>query len=261
MRTLWKGVISFGLVTIPVKLYAATESKEIAFHYLHAACRSPIRYQKRCLTCEREVPMAEIVRGYEYEPGQFVLMQEADFAALPRAATHTVDIVDFIHLAEVDPIYYDKSYFLEPGEGGAKAYALLRRAMEETGRVAVARLVLRSRESLAAIRVYAGGILALETMYYPDEVRSAAALAPKALPEVRPAELEMARELVTRMSGQFVPERYRSEYRQALRELIEQRIAGQQVVRTPVAPLGGQVVDLMEALRQSVEQARAQQAH
>ena len=150
---------------------------------------------------------------------------------------------------------YDKTYFLEPGEGGAKAYALLRQAMADTGRVAVARFVLRARESLAALRVFPGGVLAMETMLYPDEVRNPASLVPRAVPELRPAELEMARELVGRLSGAFVPEHYRNEYRQALRELIEQRIAGQEVVAVPAAPTGGRVLDLMEALRQSVAQA------
>ena len=196
--------------------------------------------------------MEEIVRGYEYEPGRYVLMQDGDFEALPRAAAHTLDIVGFIHLAEIDPIYYDKTYFLEPGEGGAKAYALLRQAMEETGRVAIARMVMRARESLAALRVYAGGIIAMESMLYPDEVRSPASLLPQVRPELRPAELEMARELITRLSGEFVPEHYRNEYREALRGMIEQRIAGQEVVSIPAAPPGGRVVDLMEALRQSV---------
>lgn len=257
MRSLWKGTISFGLVTIPVKLYTATEDRDVKFRYLHADCKTPVKYVKTCPACQREVAMAEIVRGYEYEPGRFVVFDDDDFADLPAPQSRTVEILEFIRLAEVDPIYYDKTYFLEPGEGAAKAYGLLHRALSESGRVGIGRVAIRSRSTLAAIRVYTPQVLAMETMHDPDEVRSPAALHIPALPAVREPELQMASALIQMLAAEFRPEALQDDYRTVLLERIQAKVAGAEVHIPAAAAPTGQVVDLMEALRQSIELARS----
>lgn len=275
MRSLWKGAISFGLVHIPVKLYTATASRDVRFHMLHRACHTPIRYHKFCPACGREVAPEEIARGYEYVSGRYVLVEDDDLAALPLRTDRAVEILDFVRLAEIDPIYFEKTYFLEPAEGGARAYALLRLAMEETGRIALAKVALRAKESLAAIRVYGGtagrasaggggngraphaapGILVMETMFFPDEIRSFGQLEAAYQPvAVNDRELGMAVHLVENLSVAFEPERYRDEYREALLEAIEEKVAGREVV-APAAPEPARVVDLMRALEESVRQA------
>ncbi|HEX3011901.1 MAG TPA: Ku protein, partial [Syntrophomonadaceae bacterium] len=175
MRTLWKGAVSFGLVNIPVSMYVATENKDIKFNYLHKECMSPIKYQKYCPNCEREISGDEIVKGYEYQKGNYVVINEEDFARLPGEKTKTIDILDFVELSQVDPIYFDKSYYLEPASGGEKAYTLIVKAMQQTQKIAIARVMIRSRQSLAALRVN-GQVLVMETIFYPDEIRSPASL-------------------------------------------------------------------------------------
>jgi DNA end-binding protein Ku len=263
MRSMWKGSVSFGLVTIPVKLYAATETKDVRFNLLHEECRTPVQYRKWCPSCDREIAQDEIVKGYEYERGRYVMVTDQDFEAMPVAAAHTLDIVDFVQLEQIDPIYFEKTYYLEPGEGGAKAYALLRRAMEMTGRIAICRVVIRSKESLAAIRVFQNGVLAMETMHFPDEIRSPAGLTGIIEPELRAQEIEMATNLIASLSGEFRPEKFQNEYREALLELIEAKVTGEEVVQVEAAPERGRVVDLMEALRASIraaEQTRGEAA-
>jgi DNA end-binding protein Ku len=258
MRSMWKGSISFGLVTIPVKLYAATEAKDVRFNLLHEQCRTPVQYRKWCPVCDREVAADEIVKGYEFERGRYVTVSEADVESIPVAAARTLDIVDFVRLEQIDPIFFERTYYLEPGEGGAKAYALLRRALEETGRIAIARVVIRSKESLAVIRVFQNGVLAMETMHFPDEVRSPAGLTGVVEPDLRPQELEMATNLIASMSsGEFRPEQFRNEYRQALLDLIDAKVSGEETVQAEAPPERGRVVDLMEALRASIRQAEA----
>lgn len=254
---MWKGSISFGLVTIPVKLYAATEARDLRFNLLHDQCRTPVQYRKWCPSCDREVAQEEIVKGFEYERGQYVVLAEEDFESIPLAAAHTLEIVDFVRLEQIDPIYFDRTYYLEPGEGGARAYALLRKAMEESGRIAVARVVIRTRESLAAIRVFQNGVLALETMHFPEEIRSPAGLTAIAEPDLRQQELEMAINLVTSLSGDFEPEKFENRYRQALLSVIEAKVAGEEVVQVEEAPPRGKVADLMAALQASIRQAEA----
>lgn len=252
MRSIWRGAISFGLVHIPVRLYTATEDRDVRFRLLHGACGTPIRYRRFCETCDREVEHDELVSAFEYERGQFVVVSEEEKEAIRLPQTRVIAILDFVDLQQIDPIYFAKTYFLEPAEGGLKAYALLRRAMEETGRVAVAKVVLRSKESLASVRVY-GRALALETMFFPDEIRSADALAGIAEePEFHQNELQMASTLISNLTSDFVAERYTNEYRRALLELIEDKVAGREVVRAP-QPEREKVIDLVEALRQSVE--------
>lgn len=255
MRSMWKGAITFGLVTIPVKLYAATESKDVRFNLLHEECRTPVQYRKWCQNCDREIAQEEIVKGYEYDRGRYVLVTEAEMEAIPVAAAKAVEIVDFVRLEQIDPIYFDRTYYLEPGEGGARAYALLRRAMEETGRIAIARVVIRTKESLAAIRVFAQGVLAMETMHFPEEIRSPAGLTGIMEPELRPQELEMATGLISSLSTDFSPERFRNEYRDSLLGLIHSKVTGEAVEVAAPTERPGRVVDLMEALRASIRQA------
>ena len=255
MRPLWKGSVSFGLVNIPVKLFAATEKKSVRFRYLHEPCRTPVEYRKVCPTCNKEIAMDEIVKGYEYEKGRFVVIEESDFARIPAETTKTIAIVDFVHSEEVDPIYYDRSYYLAPGETGEKAFQLLMQSMEEAGMAAIARLVLRSRQALGVLRVFRDS-LALETMFYPDEVRSTAALpAWNRDFKVEEGELQMARMLIENLTAPFSPQKYTDEYRQALLDIIEGKIKGEKVF-VPSSPETGEVVDLVEALKASVEATR-----
>lgn len=252
MRTIWKGAISFGLVHIPVKLYPATERKDIKFKYLHEKCKTPIKYERRCPFCNVEVPLEEIVRGYEYEKGRFVVLNDEDFEDLPAASGRTVAIMDFVNLNEIDPIYFSKSYYLVPGDGGQKPYALLRRAMQESGKIAVARVAIRARESLAALRIYDDCLL-METMLYPDEIRQA-----RLLPELQfddnllhENEIKMAVNLIGSLSEEFKPEKYTDEYRQMLLDRIQGKIEGQEI-ETVARPESEKVVDLLEALQASI---------
>lgn len=256
MRSMWKGSISFGLVTIPIKLYAATESRDVRFNLLHQECGTPIQYKKWCPSCDREIASEEIARGYEFERGRYVTIAEGDLEAVPVAAARTLEIVDFVRLEQIDPVYFEKTYYLEPGEGGAKAYALLRRAMELTGRIAIARIVIRSKESLAAIRVFQEGVLAMETMHFPDEVRSPAGLTGIIEPELRPQELEMATGLVASLAGDFDPAKFQNQYREAVLELIHAKVTGQEVLQAREAVPAGRVADLMDALRASIRMAQ-----
>lgn len=253
---MWKGAISFGLVNIPVKLYSATEKKDIKFNYLHSVCQTPIQYKKVCPACNREVPMEEIIRGYEYQKGKYVVINEEDLENLPAVTAKAVEILDFIDLAEIDPLFYDKSYYLAPNEGGQKPYALLKRAMEMTGKIAVARVVIRSKQSLAAIRVHEDALV-METMFFPDEIRSAKYLSELDFDaNIHDNELKMAVSLIENLAATFQPEKYTDEYRAALQEIIQAKIAGEEVA-VPAQAAGGKVVDLMEALRASIQLAKA----
>lgn len=255
MRPLWKGSVSFGLVNIPVRLFAATEKKNVRFRYLHEPCRTPVEYHKVCPACNKEIAFDEIVKGYEYEKGRFVVIDESDFARIPAETTKSIAIVDFVRSEEVDPIYYDRSYYLAPGETGEKAFQLLMQSMVEAGMVAIIRIVLRSRQALGVLRVY-GGSLALETMFYPDEVRPTTQLPiwNRDL-KMQENELQMARQLIENLTTSFSPEKYTDEYRKALLEIIEGKIKGEEVfVASP--PEKGEVIDLVEALKASVEATR-----
>jgi len=252
MRTIWKGAISFGLVNIPVKLFPATENKSIKFNYIHKECNSPINYQKVCPVCNREVSQEEIVRGFEYEKGRFVILNEEDLDNLPTKTTKTVDIIDFVDLSEIDPIYFSKPYYLTPSEGGQKAYRLLMESMKQTGKIAVAKVTIRSTENLVCLRVYENSVM-METMYYPDEIRSA-----QGLPELNvdiplhENEIKMANQLINNLSSTFDPQKYKSDYRESLMKLIEAKVAGEQIEIPPAANTGN-VVDLMEALKASLK--------
>jgi DNA end-binding protein Ku len=257
MRTLWKGAISFGLVNIPVKMYTATERKDIHFNQLHATCKTPIQYRKFCPVCQKEVGADELVRGYEYEKGRYVILRDEDFELLPGENTKTIDILDFVDLAEIDPVYFDRSYYLGPNPGGEKAYNLLNQAMQETGKIAIAQVMIRTKTVLACLRPWER-LLVMETMFFPDEIRAPELLTSefKAV-ELHPNEVSMANSLIGNLSTSFDPGKYTNEYRSKLMEVIQAKIAGEEVA-VPTAPETAKVVDLMEALRASLEATEAQ---
>lgn len=257
MRPIWSGAVSFGLVHIPVKLYAATEDRGVRFRQLHRRCGTPIRYQKRCPTCNMEAGPEDIVSGFEYARGRFVLIEDADLQNLPVPTSRVVEIVDFVDLPAIDPIFFDRTYFLEAAEGGAKPYALLRQAMRDTNKVAVARVSIRQRETLAAVRVYGARALVMETMHWPDEIRSPEGLlGVEDHPPVSDAEREMATVLVGHLSRPFEPLKYRDRTREALEAVIAAKIEGREIVEPP-PPEPVPVADLMEALMASVRAAEA----
>lgn len=256
MHTMWKGSISFGLVNIPVKMFAATEDKDIRFKTLHKKCRTPIRQERVCPTCQETISPDDLVRGFEYEPGRFVLIDDEDLEAIKPATAKTAEILDFVDLREIDPIYFDKSYYLAPQENsGHKAYSLLCQAMQKTGRIAVAKITIRSKQSLAVIRVL-NNILILETIFYPDEVRPVS-LIPGIPQDVRieERELAMAEQLIENLTTEFRPEKYRDEYQEELLELIRKKAEGEEIVSAPEAPQRN-VVDLMAALQASLQQTQ-----
>lgn len=224
---MFKGSISFGLVNIPIKMFAATEEKDVRFKYLHKACHSPIKYEKKCPTCQKEIRQEEIVKGFEYEPGRFVIISDEDLEAV-QSEVHgrVIDILDFINLSEIDPIYFDKSYYLAPQEIGAgdKAYNLLRQAMQDVGKIAIAKITIRNKQTLAALRVYEN-VLVLETIFYPDEVRSISLI--PGLPEEKnadPKELDIAEKLIENLTEKFDPTKYKDDYREALKAFIDKKI-------------------------------------
>lgn len=254
MRPLWQGSISFGLVSIPVKIFPAIEDRALKFRFLHGDCHTPLIYERKCPRCNRAVSMEEVVRAYEYEKGRFVIIEE-QLLKVPGEPLHTVEILDFVHLEEIDPIYFARPYYLAPGLGGEKAYTLLHRAMQEKGQVAVARTRLRNKESLVALRVFRQ-VLLMSQMYYHDEIRPVdAVLLPGKNVELKATEIKMASELIGNLTGRFQPEKYRDEYRQSLEEAIAAKIAGKEITVAPVAP-AAKVVDLVEALKASLDMTR-----
>jgi len=256
VRSIWKGAISFGLVTIPVKLYSATETKDVSFHQVRRSDGSRIRYKRVAAADGEEVAYGDIAKGYESSSGETVILTDEDFAELPLTTSRAIDVLAFVPLEQVDPIYFEKSYYLEPDKAGSKPYLLLRDALEESGKVAVVKVALRSRESLATLRVR-DGVFVLETMLWPDEVRTPDFAFLSEDVEVRPQELAMAGNLIETLAGDFDPAQYRDEYRQALEAVIEAKVEGRQVMQPePAQPTSGTVVDLMAALRASVEAAK-----
>jgi DNA end-binding protein Ku len=256
VRTIWKGAVSFGLVTIPVKLYSATEERDVSFHQVRRSDGSRVRYKRVAEADGEEVPYSEIAKGYELPTGETVVLTDDDFAALPLASQRTVEVLQFVPLVEVDPIYFAKSYYLEPDGAGTKPYVLLRDALEKSERVALVKVALRQRETLGTLRVR-DGVMVLETMLWPDEIREPDFAFLNEKIEVRPQELKMAESLIEALSGDFDPTQYTDAYRQALESLIEAKVEGHEVVEPEgEAPSGGSVVDLMAALRASVEAAK-----
>ncbi|MEX2355812.1 MAG: Ku protein [Thermaerobacterales bacterium] len=252
MRSIWKGSISFGLVYIPVRLYTATEDRRISFNLLHRQCGSRVKYLKWCSHCDVEVPNAGLVKGYEHAPGEYVVLEDQDLEDLPLATARTIEIEQFVRLQEVDPVYYQRTYLLEPIDGGARAYHLLRAALQRSDRAGIARVAIRSKETLACIRVFDQRTMVMETMHYADEVRDPGALPnfPAAAGAVDEGELDLALHLVERLEAPFAPGSFDDRYRIALQERIEARIQGRQITAAPAE--SRPVHDLMEALRASL---------
>lgn len=253
MHTMWKGSISFGLVNIPVKMFAATEERDVRFRYLHKECMSPIKYQKICPACSKEIGEEEIVRGFEYEPNRFVILDEDELNSLKTEVNaKNIEILDFVNLSEIDPIYFDKTYYLSPQENGGKAYNLLQKAMLDTGKIAVSRITIRNKQSLACLRV-SQDVLVMETIFYPDEVRPVSQI--PGLPgnlEINAKELDVATRLIESLTASFEPEKYKDNYREALHELINKKISGREIERPKELPQKN-VIDLMEALQASLK--------
>jgi len=258
-RPIWSGTISFGLVSIPVRMLTATSSRELRFHFVDRRDLEPIGYDKVRKDTGEHVDPDDVVRAFELEQGRFVPIEPEDLDRLDVELTHSVDICDFVCLDEIDPIYFRQAYYLVPQEGGEKPYQLLVRALDETGRVGIAKVVIRNKQHLACLRPWEG-VLVLETMYYAEEVRRPAEVAGEAAAGdwLRKAEVEMAKSLVENLSAEFDPERYDDTYRSELLELIRSKAEG-----TPLpepAEEEPQVVDLMQALRESVERTQRSRA-
>jgi DNA end-binding protein Ku len=253
-RAMWKGAISFGLVSIPVKVFPATEEKTLRFNQLHDKDHGRIKYQRVCAKCGEEVTFEHIVKGYEYEKDQYVVMEDEDFDAVPLESSRAIDIVQFVDIEEIDPIYYQKTYYLVPEETGIKAYTLLRQAMSEDGRVGIAKIAFREKEHLAALR-FKDKAFVLETMFWPDEIRPAEFEELEKTVKVRPQEVQMARSLIENLTEEFNPDEFTDEYREALMDIIEKKVAGEEI-EVIEAPKEEKVVDLMEALKASVEASK-----
>jgi DNA end-binding protein Ku len=257
MRSIWKGSISFGLVNIAVKLYSATEEKDVAFHQVHRDDGGRIRYKRVCTVDGEEVAYNDIAKGYELPDGEIVVLTDDDLAELPLTTSREIDVLQFVPLEQVDPIYFSKSYYLEPDAKATKAYVLLRDTLEDSGKVAIVKVALRRREALATLRVREG-VLTMETMLWPDEIREPAFGFLDESPEVRKQELAMAASLVESLSGDFDPSAYTDQYREALESLIDAKVEGRDLVPAPAAEVegGGKVVDLVAALQASIDAAK-----
>ncbi|MGH8888570.1 MAG: Ku protein [Acidothermaceae bacterium] len=258
MRSIWKGSISFGLVSIAVKLYSATEEKDVAFHQVHRDDGGRIKYKRVCSIDGEEVPYNDIAKGFELPDGDMVVLTDDDLAELPLTTSREIDVLQFVPLEQVDPIFFNKSYYLEPDPKATKAYVLLRDTLEESGKVAIVKVALRRREALATLRVREG-VLTMETMLWPDEIRAPEFGFLGESPEVRKQELAMAASLVDSLSGDFDPSEYTDRYREALDSVIEAKIEGRDLVPAPDTAetgRGGKVVDLVAALQASIDAAK-----
>jgi DNA end-binding protein Ku len=255
-RPIWSGTITFGLVTVPVKLVTATRSQDVRFNQLDAGTGSRIRYRKVSEATGEEVPNEQIVKGYEISPGQYVVVDQEEMDAFAPKATRMIEIEDFVDLEQIDPIFFENPYYLTPDRGAAKPYRLLLDAMADLDKVAVGRFVLRGKEHLVAIRPL-GDALCIETMRYADEVVPREELEGLPEGEVEPTkrELDMAHQLIEALSGDFEPEKYTDQYREQLRELIEKKAAGEEIVAEPMVEEPAKVVDLMAALEASLARA------
>jgi len=259
MRAIWKGSISFGLVNIPIALYPATRKEELRFRLLRAKDLSPVNYKRVAETDGKEVPWDEIVKGYEYEKGKFVVLKDEDFQRVDLEATQTVDIQDFVDVDEIDPMFFYKPYYLEPQKGGDKAYVLLCDALEESKKVGIAKVTIKTRQYLAGAKAE-DGVLVLELMHFADELADTEKLHVPKKVEVGKREMTMARSLIDSMSAKWNPQKYHDDYREALMELIEEKVeaGGKEIEEKPKpkkAPT--KVIDLVEVLQKSLEQAGA----
>lgn len=255
-RSIWKGAVSFGLVSIPVKVYGATEDRDVSFRQVHSTDGGRVRQQRVCEMCGEVVAFADIAKGYEAADGRVAVLTDEDFANLPLSTLKTVEVVQFVDEAEVDPTFFQRTYFLEAEAAGQKPYVLLREALAKEDKVAVVKVALRSRESLALIRPK-DDVLLLHTMYWPDELRDGGFASPSAEVTISDAEMEMAKLLIGQLEGTFDPDAYQDSYREALLEVVEAKLAGapSPTAADTSAP-SGDVVDLMAALKASVEAAK-----
>jgi len=258
-RAIWKGNISFGLVNIPIALYAATRREELKFRLLRKDDLSPVNYKRVAEKDGKEVPWNQIVKGYEYEKGKYVVLRDEDFQRVDLEATQTVDIQEFVDLQEIDPMYFYKPYYLEPQKGGDKAYALLRDALKDTNKVGVAKVVIKTRQYLAGVKPE-DGALVLELMHFADELADSEKLhVPRKL-EVGKREMDMVRSLIGSMTSKWQPEKYKDDYREALMEVIEEKVeaGGKEIEQKPKkAPKPTKVIDLVSVLQKSLEQSGA----
>lgn len=251
-RPIWSGAISFGLVNVPVKVFSATSSKDVRFHQLDGKSKSRIKQKRVSIATGDEVPYDDLIKAYEIAPDNYVTVTPEELEALDPKASKTIDIEDFVDLDQIDPVYYERPYYLVPDKGGQKAYALLRNAMRETNKVGIARVVLRTKQYLAAIRPK-DNALVMETMLFADEVNPLDELdLPGPDVDVTDREEKMARSLIDSLTTDFEPERYRDEYRERVLKLIEQKASGQEIVVEEAAEEAPRVVDLMAALEASL---------
>ncbi|MGA7274836.1 MAG: Ku protein [Candidatus Udaeobacter sp.] len=258
-RAIWKGSISFGLVNIPIALYPATRREELKFRLLRKTDLSLVNYKRVAEKDGKEVPWDQIVKGYEYEKGKYVVLQDEDFQRVDIEATQTVDIQDFVELDEIDPIFFYKPYYLEPQKGGDKAYALLRDALKDSKKVGIAKVVIKTREYLAGVKPE-DGALVLELMHFADELADTSKLHIPTKVEVGKREMTMAKSLIDSMSSKWNPEKYKDDYREALMEVIEEKVeaGGKEIEEKPrKAPKPTKVIDLVSVLQKSLEETGA----
>lgn len=258
MRAIWKGAVSFGLVSVPVKLYAATESHDVSFRQVHVTDGGRIRYQRICSIDGEEVPYAEIAKGYETEDGEMVVLTEDDMAELPSTSSREISVEKFVPSDQIDPMLFEKSYYLEPEKSGAKPYALLRQALLDADRMAVVTVALRQRTTVAVLRVRsteAGDVIVLQTMMWPDEIRVPDFSVDAG--EVKDSEVKMAHMLVETLAGDFDASEFEDDYAEAVEALVKTKVEGGEVTRTETStPTSGEVVDLLAALQRSVAAAK-----
>lgn len=257
MRAIWKGTISFSLVSIPIALYPATRREELKFRLLRKTDLSPINYKRVAEADGKEVPWEDIVKGYEYEKGKYVVLKEEDFKRVDIEATQTVEIVEFVELEEIDPVFFDRPYYLEPEKKGEKAYVLLREALKKSGQVGIAKVVIKTRQHLAAVKPNGKGLV-LELMHFAEELLDAKDLKIPDHNAVGGKELNMAEELIDRMTGKWEPQKYKDDYTEALMELIEKKVeaGGKELPETaPAKRPSTKVIDLVSVLQQSLAEA------
>jgi DNA end-binding protein Ku len=261
MRPLWKGTITFGLVTIPVSLFPAIRREELKFRLLRASNLSPVDYKRVAEADKREVPWEQIVKGYEYKKGKYVALKDEDFARVDVEASQSVDIINFIDIKEIDPLLFYKPYYLEVGKNGDKAYVLLRNALVETGKIAIARVVIRARQHLAAIKPK-DKVLILELMHFPEELLDASEIKPPAGKPISKPEMQMAKQLIENMTSKWEPERYSDAYHKALEKLIREKVKhdGKEAPALAEKRRPTNVVDLTSALRQSLQKGEEKHA-
>lgn len=260
-RAMWSGAISFGLVTVPVKLFSATSQKDIRFHQLHGGDNGRVGNKRVCAKCSQEVPFDQIVKGYEVAPDEYVVIQPEDLDGLAPEASRAIDILDFVPLEQIDPLYFESGYYLVPDKVGEKAYALLLEAMKAEDRVAIARVVMRTKQYLCAIRA-SPKALTMSYLLYGDEVVPVEDIEglPEGLPKVDKRELTMAKQLIETLSADFDPSKYKDEYREAVLELIRKRAKGETVTVKAAAAKAGKVTDLAEALEETLKLVREKRA-